>query len=147
MDLERLRRLVELMEEKGLVELEIEDEAGKVRLVRGRASEGGAPARRGVLDDAAGLGESADLPMGGAPTVTVTSPIVGTFYRAASPGAAPFVSEGDVVEIGQVLCLIEAMKMMNEIIAEVAGRVVAIPAENGAPVEYGSPLFLLAPVD
>jgi len=146
-DLERLRRLAELMEEKGLVELEIEDEAGKVRLVRGRAAEGGAPSRRGTLEDGAGFEAGGALPSGGAPTVTVTSPIVGTFYRSATPGAAPFVSEGDVVEIGQVLCIIEAMKMMNEIVAEVAGRIVAIPAENGSPVEYGSPLFLVAPAE
>jgi acetyl-CoA carboxylase biotin carboxyl carrier protein len=144
-DLERLRRLVELMEEKSLVELEIEDEAGKVRLVRGRAAEPAAPARRGASDDDCAGSDGGDA--AGAATVTVSSPIVGTFYRAASPGAAPFVAEGDVVEIGQVLCVIEAMKMMNEIVAEVAGRIVAIPAENGSPVEYGSPLFLVAPTE
>jgi acetyl-CoA carboxylase biotin carboxyl carrier protein len=77
--------------------------------------------------------------------VTIEAPMVGTFYRAPSPEAAPFVREGDPVKRGQVLCIIEAMKLMNEIESKAAGRVVRVLAENGQPVEYGQPLFLIEP--
>jgi acetyl-CoA carboxylase biotin carboxyl carrier protein len=77
--------------------------------------------------------------------VTITSPIVGTFYRSPSPDADPYVEEGDVVKKGQVLCIVEAMKLMNEIESEVVGRVVKILAESTKPVEYGQPLFLIDP--
>jgi acetyl-CoA carboxylase biotin carboxyl carrier protein len=72
--------------------------------------------------------------------------MVGTFYRATAPGAAPFVSEGDVVKEGQTLCIIEAMKLMNEIEARIAGRIAAVLVENGQPVEYGQPLFSVEPL-
>ncbi len=75
----------------------------------------------------------------------VNSPIVGTFYRAADPNATPFVSVGDRVRLGQVLCIIEAMKLMNEIEAEVAGEVMKVHPENGQPVQYGDPLFTIRP--
>ena len=75
----------------------------------------------------------------------VKSPIVGTFYESAAPGSAPFVKVGDVVEVGQVLCIVEAMKLMNEIESDVAGEVVRIIAKNGQPVEYGLPLFAVRP--
>jgi len=71
--------------------------------------------------------------------------MVGTFYRAANPDAPPFVQEGDAVEVGQTVCILEAMKLFNEIQSEVAGRVVSVLVENGAPVEYGQPLFLIDP--
>lgn len=165
MDVEEIRKLIRLMEEAGLTELEIEDRSGKVRLVRG------APRRPGRSSDAtAAAGEPADssydddapdLDLASAPrdasdrfasavaagSTVVTSPMVGTFYRASAPDAEPFVATGDIVQPGQVLCIIEAMKMMNEIHAEIGGRIVGIAAENGSPVEYGSPLFLLAPLE
>lgn len=78
--------------------------------------------------------------------VKVTAPMVGTFYRAPAPDAEPYVSEGDVVEVGQPLCIIEAMKLMNEIESEVRGRIVKILVENEEPVEYGEPLFLIEPL-
>ncbi|MCS6926516.1 MAG: acetyl-CoA carboxylase biotin carboxyl carrier protein, partial [Candidatus Binatia bacterium] len=78
--------------------------------------------------------------------LTITAPMVGTFYRASSPEAPPYVEVGSVVEKGDVVCIIEAMKMMNEIQAEVRGRVVKILVENGKPVEYGQPLFVLEPL-
>ncbi|MBI4413864.1 MAG: acetyl-CoA carboxylase biotin carboxyl carrier protein, partial [candidate division NC10 bacterium] len=78
--------------------------------------------------------------------VTIESPMVGTFYRAPAPGAEPYVKEGQVVEKGSVLCIIEAMKLMNEIEAEVKGRVVSVLVENAQPVEYGQPLFLVEPL-
>ncbi|OGK96675.1 MAG: acetyl-CoA carboxylase, biotin carboxyl carrier protein, partial [Candidatus Rokubacteria bacterium RIFCSPHIGHO2_02_FULL_69_13] len=77
--------------------------------------------------------------------VTIEAPMVGTFYRAPSPNAEPYVHEGDVVKEGQILCIIEAMKLMNEIESKVAGRVVRILVENGHGVEYGQPLFLIEP--
>ena len=78
-------------------------------------------------------------------TVSIDAPMVGTFYRATSPDAPPFVSEGDLVKEGQTLCIIEAMKLMNEIEARTAGRLAAILVENGQPVEYGQPLFHIDP--
>ncbi|MGC7880286.1 acetyl-CoA carboxylase biotin carboxyl carrier protein, partial [Desulforudis sp. 1190] len=77
-------------------------------------------------------------------TVTVVAPMVGTFYRTPAPDAPPFVEKGDVVSEGQVLCIIEAMKLMNEIEADTAGEIIDILAENGQPVEYGQPLFVIA---
>jgi len=163
-DVEEIRKLIRLMEEAGLTELEIEDRSGKVRLVRGaRRRPGPGTDDPGVARDQAGDDfddEAPDLDPGvprgagdrlasavAAGNTIVTSPMVGTFYRAATPDAEPFVATGDVVQPGQVLCIIEAMKMMNEIHAEVAGRIVGIAAENGAPVEYGSPLFVLSPLE
>jgi acetyl-CoA carboxylase biotin carboxyl carrier protein len=78
--------------------------------------------------------------------ITITSPIVGTFYRASSPEAAPFVEVGSRVKKGQVLCIVEAMKLMNEIECEIDGTVIKVLVENGQPVEYGEPLFLIEPV-
>jgi len=163
MDVDEIRKLIRLMDEAGLTELEIEDRSGKVRLVRGAARK---PRRSDDTDappatsfpDLALDGEASDLDATAAATdrfasavaagnTVVTSPMVGTFYRAASPDAEPFVATGDVVHPGQVLCIIEAMKMMNEIHAEATGRIAGIAAENGSPVEYGSPLFLLAPLE
>ena len=165
MDVEEIRKLVRLMEETGLTELEIEDRSGKVRLVRGAARRSArTPADVPTSADEDGADAYDDVPdlgRAGAPrdagermasaiaagSTVVTSPMVGTFYRAPAPDAEPFVATGDVVHPGQVLCIIEAMKMMNEIHAEVGGRIVGIAAENGSPVEYGSPLFLLAPLE
>lgn len=166
MDVEEIRKLVRLMEETGLTELEIEDRSGKVRLVRGAARRKGRAAAEAAAtlsgeDGAPSYDDASDLDLERAPrdasdrmasavaagSTVVTSPMVGTFYRAPAPDAEPFVATGDVVHPGQVLCIIEAMKMMNEIHAEVGGRIVGIAAENGSPVEYGSPLFLLAPLE
>ncbi|MGH7350578.1 MAG: acetyl-CoA carboxylase biotin carboxyl carrier protein, partial [Candidatus Rokuibacteriota bacterium] len=78
--------------------------------------------------------------------LTVEAPMVGTFYRAPKPDAPPFVAEGDMVKEGQVLCIVEAMKLMNEIESRVAGRIVKVVVENGQPVEFGQPLFLMEPL-
>ena len=87
------------------------------------------------------LGEAADARL-----VPIAAPMVGTFYRAPKPEDPPFVNEGDEVQVGQTVCLLEAMKLFNEIPSDVAGRVVRVLAENGAPVEYGQPLFLIDPM-
>lgn len=165
MDVDEIRKLVRLMEEAGLTELEVESRSGKIRLVRGappRTSQGrpaagaeddGEPPAPGEEIETSPAAPSHDgarpAPHAVAPAdgTVVTAPMVGTFYRAPAPDAEPFVREGDVVHPGQVLCIIEAMKMMNEIQSELEGRIVRVEAENGAPVEYGSPLFVVAPLD
>jgi len=146
------------MQEYGLVELEIDDKKkGKVRLVRGSAAHNGgpapvqafapalreAPAPRHVRAPAAKLSGPSEAPAIADNQRLVTSPMVGTFYRASSPDAPQFVEEGDMVRKGQTLCIIEAMKMMNEIEAEVAGRIVKVLCENAQPVEYGQPLMVV----
>jgi acetyl-CoA carboxylase biotin carboxyl carrier protein len=136
------RDVVELAVEHDLSELEVEQAGLRVHVVRerpaGPATAGPAPAPAGseppgvVAEAAAGL-------------VTVEAPMVGTFYRASAPDAAPFIREGELVKEGQVLCIIEAMKLMNEIEAKAAGRIVKILVDNSQPVEYGQALFLLDP--
>ena len=145
------------MRDYGLVELEIEDKKGKVRLVRGgaRASidDTDAPSVRvatpikmasrhleATTEDGAKAAGKIDLEPN---QKLIESPMVGTFYRAASPDAAPFVEEGSSIRKGQPLCIIEAMKMMNEIESPAAGRVIRILAENGNPIEYGQPLMII----
>jgi acetyl-CoA carboxylase biotin carboxyl carrier protein len=157
MDVRELKALLNLMAENGVVELEIEDKKGKVRVVLGSASMNDHQAANPAVAPAkpsAAKGQrkitapAVDKPAKGsielqANQKLIESPMVGTFYRAASPDADPFVDEGANVRKGQPLCIIEAMKMMNEIEADTAGRVVSILVENGNPVEYGQPLMIL----
>jgi acetyl-CoA carboxylase biotin carboxyl carrier protein len=165
MEIEDIRKIVELMAENDVVELEMEDRKGKLRLVRGNhhvptpVTVVSAPAPLAQLAPVT-LQAATPMPPVGAPVVQdsrveevpaeqgpkITSPMVGTFYRAPSPEAKPYVEVGTVVEKGDVVCIIEAMKMMNEIQAELRGRVVRILVENGQPVEYEQPLFLLEPL-
>lgn len=162
MEVRELKTLLVLMRDYGLVELEIEDKKGKVRLVRGGArgtADGAEPGSEPLVaaraatpikmatrqieattEEGSKVAGKIDL----APNQKlIESPMVGTFYRAASPDAAPFVEEGSSVRKGQPLCIIEAMKMMNEIESPAAGRVVRILAENGNPIEYGQPLMIV----
>ncbi|MEM7311322.1 MAG: acetyl-CoA carboxylase biotin carboxyl carrier protein [Planctomycetota bacterium] len=161
MDLGVIRKLVRLMERAELTELEIDDtNAGlRVHLKRGGGgAEGGSVVH--VLPGAVGAGAPAAAPVaaagapaadasaaGGAPagTVPFESPMVGTFYRSSSPDSDPFASAGTKVSDDSVLCIIEAMKVMNEIKAETKGEVVEVLVENGEPVEFGQPLFLIRP--
>ncbi len=157
MEVKEIKALVALMNEYGLVELEIEDKKGKVRLVRAGAKaeagsltvdDGAAPTAKAQVSRAAKAAKPEEPTAGASPELApnqrlVQSPMVGTFYRKPSPEAPPFVEEGDTVRKGQPLCIIEAMKMMNEIEAEVAGRVVRVLCESGQPVEYGQPLMVL----
>jgi acetyl-CoA carboxylase biotin carboxyl carrier protein len=153
MEIDDIRKLVELMEERGVVELEMEDRKGKVRLVReNHRTPALAPFTSPPLSVPA-LPVTVAAPASGGPAepatstdTTITSPMVGTFYRAPSPEAKPYVDVGAVVEKDEVVCIIEAMKMMNEIRAEIRGRVRKILVENGQPVEYDQPLFLLEPL-
>ena len=159
METREIKALLALMREYELVELEIDDKKkGKVRLVRSGAGSGApppalaahAPAVPVLPTPARHVRAPAARDSGKAIAVElaenerlITSPMVGTIYRAASPDASPFVEEGDSVRKGQTLCIIEAMKMMNEIEAEVAGRVVKVLCENAQPVEYGQPLVVI----
>ncbi|HKA56269.1 MAG TPA: acetyl-CoA carboxylase biotin carboxyl carrier protein [Candidatus Binatia bacterium] len=152
MEIDDIRKLVELMEERGVVELEMEDGKGKVRLVRENHR---APVFPAFAPPQA---TTPALPVTVAPSASerpaepaatgpsINSPMVGTFYRAPSPDAKPYVEVGTVVEKDDVVCIIEAMKMMNEIRAETRGRVRKILVENGQPVEYDQALFLLDPL-
>lgn len=160
MDIDEIRKLIELMEEKGVSELEIKDANGEVRLVLGslaptsgvstqppvvhvpQAPEAVATRAPAATENHANVREQDGVEAG----LTITSPMVGTFYLAPSPDANPFVNVGDVVENGDVVCIIEAMKMMNEIESELRGRLRSVLVQNGQPVEYGQTLFLLEPI-
>jgi len=153
MDLRKLKTLIDLVSESGISELEVTEGEGKVRIVKNAppvyvqpTAQFAAPA---MPMAAPGLpGEAAAAPAAAAPAVpqghVVKSPMVGTFYRAPSPGADPFVQVGDTVKEGQTLCIIEAMKLLNEIESDVAGVVKEILVENGQAVEYGQPLYVVA---
>jgi acetyl-CoA carboxylase biotin carboxyl carrier protein len=135
--LELARRLGALLSELGLSEIEAAVGEIRVRLQRGAP----APTPAAVERPAAPLPAEAES----SSMVTIEAPMVGTFYRASSPTAEPYASEGDLVKEGQILCIIEAMKLMNEIESKVAGRIVKIFVENAHPVEFGQSLFLIDP--
>jgi acetyl-CoA carboxylase biotin carboxyl carrier protein len=149
MDLRKLKKLIDLVQESGIAELEVTEGEERVKIVRAArgAHEPGAAS-------AAFAPPPAPLPASAAPPAAleapaapeghaVKSPMVGTFYRASAPDAKPFVEVGDTVKAGQTVCIIEAMKLMNEIECDKDGVVKAILAENGQPVEYGEPLFIV----
>jgi len=139
-----VRRLGKLLDEFRLTEAEVTVGDMRVRVQRAVAPVASAPA---APAPAAGTGVTDPVVIVERPgsMVTVEAPMVGTFYRASSPTADPYVREGDVVKEGQIVCIIEAMKLMNEIEAKAAGRVVKILVENGQAVEYGQPMFLIEP--
>ena len=141
MDLRKLKTLIELVETSGIAELEIQEGEERVRITRTQspAPASAAPAAAPAPAPAVPAAEPAE-PEGH----VVKSPIVGTFYRAASPASKSFVEIGDTVKEGDTLCIVEAMKLMNEIEADASGVVKAILVENGQPVEFGQPLFVLA---
>jgi acetyl-CoA carboxylase biotin carboxyl carrier protein len=151
MDLRKLKTLIELVESSGIAELEISEGEERVRITRSLPGHASAPAQSlpaaspgTVLVPANGLPAQALAPASPEPEGhVVKSPMVGTFYRSASPGAKPFVEVGDAVQTGDPLCIIEAMKLMNEIEADQSGTVKAILVENGQPVEYGQPLIVI----
>jgi acetyl-CoA carboxylase biotin carboxyl carrier protein len=151
MDLRKLKTLIELVETSGIAELEIQEGEERVRITRA-----GMPVHTAAgMIPVQGLVPTAAVPAGAAAMGSepagvpaheghvVKSPMVGTFYRAASPGAKPFVEVGDTVAQGDALCIIEAMKLMNEIEADAAGTIKAILVDNGQAVEFGQPLFVI----
>jgi acetyl-CoA carboxylase biotin carboxyl carrier protein len=151
MDIRKIKKLIELLEESGLAELEISEGEESVRIARFSQGPASAPQPMQVSMPAAGpaAGPSpAAAPAAAAPPAArdenlVTAPMVGTFYASPAPGAKSFVEVGQEVRVGQVLCIIEAMKMMNQIESERAGKIVAVLAKNGEPVEFGQPLFAI----
>ena len=151
---QQVQALIDLLEERGLEEFELERAGLRIRIKR-RSSGLAAPVFESYLPAAnperAPAAESAEAAAAEEMALTaegvhiVKSPIVGTFYAAPQPDAPPFVKLGDAVEVGQVLCIIEAMKLMNEIEADVAGEIVRVYVENAQPVEYGENLFAIRP--
>lgn len=147
MDLRKLKTLIDLVAESGIAELEITEGDDKVRIVKFSQSSAApvvyapeAPVAQVVAPAGAPAAPAAPAaPEGHA----VKAPMVGTFYRAPSPGAAPFVEVGQTVKEGEPLCIIEAMKLLNEIEADKSGVIKEILVENGGPVEYGQPLFII----
>ena len=157
LDLDEIRAIIRLATEADIAELEVEAAHVKVKVKKTAVQAAAAPvtvtaAVPPAFAQPGGAESAAASPDGSRPAgdaaaryVPIIAPMVGTFYRAPKPEAAPFVNEGDVVQTGQTVCVLEAMKMFNEIPSEVAGRIVRVLAENGAPVEYGQPLFLVDP--
>jgi acetyl-CoA carboxylase biotin carboxyl carrier protein len=164
-DLEQLESLLSFMAEHGLEEFEYSRGDLRIRLRKAATNQGTAPvpsvavassvpapvvpqtaaAAPSAVPEAAGAGPSEPAPAAAAGEHLIKSPIVGTFYAGASPEAGPFVRVGDFVEAGQTVCIIEAMKLMNEIEADISGEVARVLVENAQPVEYGEPLFALRP--
>ncbi len=154
-DFDQVREVVRIAAEAEIAELEVETPTLKVRVRKGSGSAAGtdepsvsAAQPGGVPGDLTGSwregGEATGRPSDNH-LLPLVAPMVGTFYRSSGPEASPFVEEGDLVEPGQVVCVIEAMKLFNEIQAEMRGRVARVLVDNASPVEYGQPLFLLAP--
>ncbi|HEY7539129.1 MAG TPA: acetyl-CoA carboxylase biotin carboxyl carrier protein [Methylomirabilota bacterium] len=144
---ELARKLGGLLTELGLSEIDVTVGEVRVRLQRGGVPGSAPPALvpAPVVTSVERPAVAAATEIGPGSGVTIEAPMVGTFYRASSPTADPYVSEGDLVKEGQILCIIEAMKLMNEIESKVAGRIVKIFVENAHPVEFGQPLFLIDP--
>jgi acetyl-CoA carboxylase biotin carboxyl carrier protein len=153
MDIRKIKKLIELLEESGIAEIEIKEGEEAVRISRMPV---------GVVTHAPQVVHHAPAPMSPSAAATaaqtplvesapkpksnehvVTAPMVGTFYGSPSPGAKAFVEIGDEIKVGQVLCIIEAMKMMNQIESDKAGRITSVMARNGDPVEFGQPLFVV----
>lgn len=148
MDIRKIKKLIELLEESNLTEIEIVEGEESVRLIRDgvpRALPVNAPASlvapvpAAAIEPAAAAEDADQVPEGEA----VLAPMVGTFYAASGPEAEPYVKLGQTVAVGDTLCIIEAMKMFNQIESDISGTVVAILAENGQPVEYDEPLFII----
>ena len=162
MNQKELKELIEFLIEKDVTEFELERGDVKVRIKRGAQPSAERDVHYVAVPPLTAAVEPSPLPQPASPPPTaappaaapaageqglhtITSPIVGTFYEAPSPGSPPFVKPGDGVEVGQVLCIIEAMKLMNEIECDIAGEVVKRVVNNGQPVEYGQPLFEIRP--
>ena len=152
MDIRKVKKLIELLEESGISEIEISEGEESVRISRypqpgavpyavpGAYAAPPTPLPGPPANELPAAAAGAEAPPAGH---QITAPMVGTFYASSSPGAKPFVEIGSVVAAGDTLCIIEAMKMMNQIESDVAGRVVSILVENGSPVEYDQPLFVI----
>jgi acetyl-CoA carboxylase biotin carboxyl carrier protein len=156
MDIRKVKKLIELLEESGIAEIEISEGEESVRISRyptGAAAAApvvhyaqapaAAPAPQAAPAAAPAIAPPAAAPVAAKNDHTVTAPMVGTFYSSAAPGAKAFVDIGSEVNVGDTLCIIEAMKMMNQIESDKSGRVTAVLVKNGDPVEFGQPLFII----
>lgn len=152
MDIRKVKKLIELLEESGIAEIEISEGEESVRISRYPTGYAAPPpavhyaAPAPATPHAAAPIQPQPAPAPAAPSKTdhtVTAPMVGTFYAAPAPGAKPFIDIGSEVNVGDTLCIIEAMKMMNQIESDKAGRVTAVLVKNGDPVEFGQPLFII----
>lgn len=149
-NIKEIEQLIRMMDEGNVAELEMESDGMRIAIRRqaptptpsqAEAAQASGPTAAFAPSRPAPL--EAEAPVDASNQVQITAPMVGTFYRAPAPDAEPYVREGSIIEVGQPLCIIEAMKLMNEIESEVAGRIVRILVENGQAVEYGQPLFLV----
>ena len=151
MDIRKVKKLIEMLENSNLEEIEIQEGEESVRLVKSNGNSGNTSATQSIeipqnstpsdsLEESQSEGLKEETEEGN----FITSPMVGTFYASASPGAKPFINVGDLIAEGDVVCIVEAMKMMNEIKSEFSGKVVSIKVENSEPVEYGQALFEIA---
>ncbi len=151
MNLKEIKELISLMNENALTEIEIEREGSKIKIKKGAEGFEFSGPRPTVEYRPGPVSEVHSAPAAaasgsGKSTNAISSPMVGTFYRAPSPETPSFVEVGQTVEIGQIVCIVEAMKLMNEIKSEVKGRIVEVAVENGEPVEFGQTLFVVEPV-
>jgi acetyl-CoA carboxylase biotin carboxyl carrier protein len=157
LDLRDLKEILQILEDRQIAEFELEQDGMKLRVCKAAPGNHAAPTGPGLpppspppffVPAAPAPAPAAPAPEPAAPDsdgTIVKSPIVGTFFRASDPNSPPFVNVGDQVKVGQVLCIIEAMKLMNEIEAEVTGEILRIHPENGQPVQYGDSLFTIRP--
>lgn len=144
MNLKEIKDIFKFLKDTDIVEFELEKKDGKVRFKRGNIQQASVDIiQTGLPSPVEGIERKVEKEDN---LKTITSPMVGTFYRAPSPETDPFTEVGDIINKGQVLCIIEAMKLMNEIESEYNGKIVSIVVDNGQPVEYGEPLFLIKPV-
>ena len=148
MDLRKLKTLIDLVSDSNVTELEITEAEGKVRIVKASGVsatvyQSAAALAAAPLATQVATSPTTETPPAPEASHAVKSPMVGTFYRSASPGAQPFVNVGDIVKEGETICIIEAMKILNEIEADKSGTIRKILSENGQAVEYGQPLFLI----
>jgi acetyl-CoA carboxylase biotin carboxyl carrier protein len=154
MDEGKLKRLIRMVEESDIEELEIGQPFGRIRIAKRREQAPGLPSPPVAIGSAQPVPPPTPAPAAEAPApkkedrdpglVAIVAPMVGTFYAAPAPGAKPYIAVGETVSVGQVVCIVEAMKLMNEVQSEVSGRVAEIRVENGQAVEYGQELFLVA---
>lgn len=151
MNIKEIKEMINLMNENGLVELEVEKDGMRIRLKKTSSGTEGYTGPIVVHQERISEGqhkETAETPIEkvSVKTVEIRAPMVGTFYRAPSPEAPPYVEIGQTIEPGQVICIIEAMKLMNEIKSEIKGKILEILVDNAEPVEFGQPMLLIEPV-
>lgn len=153
MNIKEIKEMINLMNENNIVELEIEKDGTRIKLKKTGSGQDGMPAP--IMIESQKIYQEPQVPArtakelpekAAANSIEIKSPMVGTFYRAPSPEAPPYVEAGQIIEQGQVICIIEAMKLMNEIKSEIKGKIIEIIVDNSEPVEFGQPLFLIEPL-